>query len=101
MERLLVLVRHGQSDWNLKNLFTGWKDPDLTEKGIIEAQSAGQRLKSLEIKFYYIKKEMLYLISIAFFLSPTLRSLSIWPYPLVYAILFFVISIYFFLKFIN
>lgn len=51
MERLLVLVRHGQSDWNLKNLFTGWKDPDLTEKGIIEAQSAGQRLKSLEIKF--------------------------------------------------
>ena len=57
--------------------------------------------KSLEIKFYYIKKEMLYLISIAFFLSPTLRSLSIWPYPLVYAILFFVISIYFFLKFIN
>ena len=34
MEHLLVLVRHGQSDWNLKNLFTGWKDPDLTEKGI-------------------------------------------------------------------
>ena len=33
-ERLLVLVRHGQSEWNLKNLFTGWKDPDLTEKGV-------------------------------------------------------------------
>lgn len=31
-ERLLVLVRHGQSEWNLKNLFTGWKDPDLTEQ---------------------------------------------------------------------
>ena len=30
MDRTLVLVRHGQSDWNLKNLFTGWKDPDLT-----------------------------------------------------------------------
>ena len=36
-ERLLVLVRHGQSEWNLKNLFTGWKDPDLTEQGIAEA----------------------------------------------------------------
>ena len=34
MDRLLVLVRHGQSEWNLKNLFTGWKDPDLTPKGI-------------------------------------------------------------------
>ena len=33
MSRTLVLVRHGQSEWNLKNLFTGWKDPDLTEKG--------------------------------------------------------------------
>ena len=55
--------------------------------------------KSLKIKFYYVKKEILYFISIAFFLSPTLRSLSIWPYPLIYAILFFTISIYFFLKF--
>ena len=45
MDRLLVLVRHGQSDWNLKNLFTGWKDPDLTPKGIEEAKAAGQRLK--------------------------------------------------------
>ena len=33
-DRLLVLVRHGQSEWNLKNLFTGWRDVDLTEKGI-------------------------------------------------------------------
>jgi len=33
-DRLLVLVRHGQSEWNLKNLFTGWKDPDLTEQGL-------------------------------------------------------------------
>ncbi len=32
-DRLLVLVRHGQSEWNLKNLFTGWRDVDLTEKG--------------------------------------------------------------------
>lgn len=51
MDRLLVLVRHGQSDWNLKNLFTGWKDPGLTEKGIGEAQAAGQRLKALGLSF--------------------------------------------------
>lgn len=51
MERLLVLVRHGQSEWNLKNLFTGWKDPDLTETGISEARAAGQRLKSKGLVF--------------------------------------------------
>lgn len=55
--------------------------------------------KSLKIKFYYIKNEILYLISLILFLSPTARSLSIWPYPLIYAILFFTISIYFFLNF--
>ncbi|MFW6077179.1 MAG: histidine phosphatase family protein, partial [Hyphomicrobiales bacterium] len=36
MERLLVLVRHGQSEWNEKNLFTGWRDVGLTELGIEE-----------------------------------------------------------------
>ena len=51
MERLLVLVRHGQSDWNLKNLFTGWKDPDLTEAGIAEARTAGRRLKAQGLTF--------------------------------------------------
>ena len=51
MDRLLVLVRHGQSDWNLKNLFTGWKDPDLTPKGVEEAKAAGQRLKALGLSF--------------------------------------------------
>jgi len=51
MDRLLVLVRHGQSDWNLKNLFTGWKDPDLTPKGIEEAKAAGQRLKAMGLSF--------------------------------------------------
>jgi 2,3-bisphosphoglycerate-dependent phosphoglycerate mutase len=50
-DRLLVLVRHGQSDWNLKNLFTGWKDPDLTEKGIGEAKEAGRKLKSQGLTF--------------------------------------------------
>jgi len=51
MERLLVLVRHGQSDWNLKNLFTGWKDPDLTEQGVREAREAGRKLKALGLSF--------------------------------------------------
>ncbi len=51
MDRILVLVRHGQSEWNLKNLFTGWKDPGLTEKGIAEAKAAGERLKHKGLKF--------------------------------------------------
>ena len=51
MDRLLVLVRHGQSEWNLKNLFTGWKNPDLTEKGKAEATRAGQQLKGLGLEF--------------------------------------------------
>ncbi|MTH99716.1 2,3-bisphosphoglycerate-dependent phosphoglycerate mutase [Roseibium sp. RKSG952] len=51
MERLLVLVRHGQSEWNLKNLFTGWKDPDLTEKGVAEAKKAGEELRDLKLQF--------------------------------------------------
>lgn len=46
MSRTLVLVRHGQSEWNLKNLFTGWEDPGLTELGIAEARAAGRRLKA-------------------------------------------------------
>jgi len=40
----LVLVRHGQSEWNLKNLFTGWADVDLTEQGVFEARQAGQTM---------------------------------------------------------
>ena len=51
MSRTLVLVRHGQSDWNLKNLFTGWRDPDLTEQGVNEAKAAAARLKSAGIRF--------------------------------------------------
>ena len=50
-ERLLVLVRHGQSEWNLKNLFTGWKDPDLTELGVKEAIAAGRKLKDQGLTF--------------------------------------------------
>lgn len=51
MDRLLVLIRHGQSDWNLKNLFTGWKNPDLTPQGIEEAKRAGRALKELGLGF--------------------------------------------------
>ncbi len=50
-DRLLVLVRHGQSEWNLKNLFTGWRDVGLTEKGIAEARAAGRKLKALGLRF--------------------------------------------------
>lgn len=51
MERLLVLVRHGQSEWNLKNLFTGWKDPGLTDQGVAEAHKAGEQLRELKLNF--------------------------------------------------
>jgi 2,3-bisphosphoglycerate-dependent phosphoglycerate mutase len=51
MSGTLVLVRHGQSEWNLKNLFTGWKDPGLTEKGVEEAIEAGRKLKARGYKF--------------------------------------------------
>ena len=50
-ERLLVLVRHGQSEWNLKNLFTGWRDVDLSPQGVTEAQAAGKLLKSKGLSF--------------------------------------------------
>ena len=47
----LVLLRHGQSEWNLANKFTGFHDVDLTEAGIAEAKSAGEKLKEKEIEF--------------------------------------------------
>jgi 2,3-bisphosphoglycerate-dependent phosphoglycerate mutase len=47
----LVLCRHGQSDWNLKNLFTGWTDVDLTAQGIQEAKDAGKLLHKLGYEF--------------------------------------------------
>jgi 2,3-bisphosphoglycerate-dependent phosphoglycerate mutase len=50
-DRLLVLLRHGQSEWNLKNLFTGWRDVDLTAQGVAEAKAAGRRLKARGIQF--------------------------------------------------
>ena len=51
----LILIRHGQSTWNLEKRFTGWVDVDLTEKGILEAQKAGNLIKeqNIKIKYYY------------------------------------------------
>ena len=47
----LILVRHGQSEWNLANRFTGWQDVDLSPKGVEEARAAGRKLRELGVKF--------------------------------------------------
>lgn len=47
----LVLIRHGQSEWNKLNLFTGWHDVDLSEEGVIEAKTAGKRIKEASLEF--------------------------------------------------
>ncbi|MGD9784980.1 MAG: 2,3-bisphosphoglycerate-dependent phosphoglycerate mutase [Hyphomicrobiaceae bacterium] len=51
MDNVLVLVRHGQSEWNKLNLFTGWRDPDLTDQGVAEAMRAGELLKDQGLRF--------------------------------------------------
>ena len=51
MNMKLVFVRHGQSEWNALNLFTGWSDVELTDKGVEEAHHAGEMLRSLGIQF--------------------------------------------------
>jgi len=55
MTGTLILVRHGESEWNLKNLFTGWRNPDLTAKGVEEARTTGRKLKAkgLVPDFFY------------------------------------------------
>ena len=50
---ILVLLRHGQSQWNLENRFTGWVDVPLTELGRAEAKRAGERLREAGIKFSF------------------------------------------------
>ncbi|MBF2465162.1 2,3-diphosphoglycerate-dependent phosphoglycerate mutase [Listeria welshimeri] len=47
----LVLIRHGQSEWNKLNLFTGWHDVDLSEEGVVEAMTAGKRIKEAGLEF--------------------------------------------------
>ena len=55
----LVLIRHGQSTWNEKKLFTGWTDVDLTERGVNEAKEAGKRLKDAGLNFSYAYTSLL------------------------------------------
>ena len=57
--RNLILVRHGQSEWNAKNLFTGWKDPGLTDKGVSEAENAGKLILEQKIEFDVMYTSML------------------------------------------
>jgi 2,3-bisphosphoglycerate-dependent phosphoglycerate mutase len=57
--RNLILVRHGQSEWNAKNLFTGWKDPGLTDKGVSEAKNAGKLILEQKIEFDIMYTSML------------------------------------------
>ena len=59
MSKKLVLVRHGQSEWNLANKFTGWVDVDLSEKGVEEAKEAGRKIKEAGIKFDYAHTSIL------------------------------------------
>jgi len=57
--RNLILVRHGQSEWNAKNLFTGWKDPGLTDQGVSEAKNAGKLILEQKIEFHVMYTSML------------------------------------------
>ena len=61
---LLVLLRHGQSQWNLENRFTGWKDVNLSEKGILEARESGKSIseKKISIDKVYLTNNQLTLI---------------------------------------
>jgi len=62
----LFLVRHGQSQWNLENRFTGWRNPDITEKGKEEAKKAGQLLKNekIDVAFTSVLKRAIYTLDI-------------------------------------
>ena len=57
--RNLILVRHGQSEWNAKNLFTGWKDPGLTDQGVTEAKNDGKLILEQKIEFDVMYTSML------------------------------------------
>ena len=55
----LILLRHGQSEWNLQNRFTGWADVDLSEQGIQEAENAGKLLQEGSYKFDLVYTSLL------------------------------------------
>ena len=65
----LVLLRHGESQWNLENRFTGWTDVDLTPKGELEAKSAGQTLKENGFGFDFVYTSVL---------KRAIRTMKIW-----------------------
>ena len=70
LKNFLVLIRHGQSEWNEKNLFTGWKNPPLTRLGELEAERAGSKIKSLNIDFdIHFTSELIRAQSTGFILS--------------------------------
>ena len=70
----LILVRHGQSEWNLKKKFTGWVDVDLTPKGKLEACKSGELIKKQKIKFdYFYSSFQLRAINTLKFIKDTLR----------------------------
>ena len=60
----LVLIRHGESQWNLENRFTGWKDVDLSPKGMEEAKAAGKALKEMGLVFDVAYKWMSYIFQL-------------------------------------
>ena len=59
MTKTLILMRHGESEWNVENLFTGWVDADLTERGCGEARAAGQALAAAEIRPHVVHTSLL------------------------------------------
>jgi 2,3-bisphosphoglycerate-dependent phosphoglycerate mutase len=65
----LVLLRHGQSEWNLKNVFTGWVDVPLSEKGVKEALDAGEKLKDSRFDIVYVSEQIRAIQTALFVLS--------------------------------
>ncbi len=59
MTTTLVMIRHGQSTWNLENLFTGWTDVDLTDRGMAEAEAAGAVLAAEGYRFDVVHTSVL------------------------------------------
>ena len=75
----LVLVRHGQSEWNKKNLFTGWKDPELTNKGIEEAKKIDEESMAKHNRDATVISMILGFTTLALFVDGLLRMLGIIP----------------------
>ena len=68
----ILLIRHGQSEWNKLNLFTGFKNIELSDQGIEEANKAGQNFKNLDIKFNIVFTSELNVEPVSFINSKSL-----------------------------